>query len=57
MPKRADSVVAVTPNSGDADLPKIDLVQKEPRVWTPGPSLSNSFGFGGHNGTLVIGPA
>jgi 3-oxoacyl-[acyl-carrier-protein] synthase II len=43
--------------SFDAELPKIDVVQKEPRAWTPGPSLSNSFGFGGHNGTLVIGPA
>ncbi|MFP6654680.1 MAG: beta-ketoacyl-[acyl-carrier-protein] synthase family protein [Myxococcota bacterium] len=41
----------------DPELPKIDLVQKQPRAWTPGPSLSNSFGFGGHNGTLVIGPA
>ena len=41
----------------DPELPKIDLVQKEVRAWTPGPSLSNSFGFGGHNGTLVIGPA
>lgn len=41
----------------DPDLPKIDLVQKKARSWTPGPSLSNSFGFGGHNGTLVIGPA
>ncbi len=41
----------------DPELPKIDLVQKEARAWTPGPSLSNSFGFGGHNGTLVIGPA
>jgi 3-oxoacyl-[acyl-carrier-protein] synthase II len=41
----------------DPELPKIDLVQKEARTWTPGPSLSNSFGFGGHNGTLVIGPA
>jgi 3-oxoacyl-[acyl-carrier-protein] synthase II len=34
----------------------IDLVLGQPRPWTPGPSLSNSFGFGGHNGTLVIGP-
>jgi 3-oxoacyl-[acyl-carrier-protein] synthase II len=41
----------------DPELPKIDLVLKEARSWTPGPSLSNSFGFGGHNGTLVIGPA
>ena len=41
----------------DSEFPNIDLVQKEARAWTPGPSLSNSFGFGGHNGTLVIGPA
>ncbi len=41
----------------DPELPKIDVVQKDPRPWTPGPSLSNSFGFGGHNGTLVLGPA
>jgi 3-oxoacyl-[acyl-carrier-protein] synthase II len=40
----------------DPDLPSIDIVRKEPREWEPGPSLSNSFGFGGHNGTLVIGP-
>ncbi len=41
----------------DPELPAIDIVQGEPRDWTPGPSLSNSFGFGGHNGTIVIGPA
>ena len=41
----------------DPSLPAIDLVLGEPRAWTPGPSLSNSFGFGGHNGCLVIGPA
>jgi 3-oxoacyl-[acyl-carrier-protein] synthase II len=41
----------------DPALPQIDVVQKEPRPWSPGPSLSNSFGFGGHNGTLVITPS
>jgi 3-oxoacyl-[acyl-carrier-protein] synthase II len=35
----------------------IDLVLGEGRPWTPGPSMSNSFGFGGHNGTVIIGPA
>jgi 3-oxoacyl-[acyl-carrier-protein] synthase II len=41
----------------DPELPKIDVVMGEPREWKPGPSLSNSFGFGGHNGTLVITPS
>ena len=27
-----------------------------PAPWEPGPTLSNSFGFGGHNGTLVLAP-
>jgi 3-oxoacyl-[acyl-carrier-protein] synthase II len=34
----------------------IDLVMGEPRPWEPGPALSNSFGFGGHNGCLLLGP-
>ena len=41
----------------DPELPQIDLVTGEAREWTPGPTLSNSFGFGGHNGTLVLAPA
>ncbi len=41
----------------DPEMPELDLVVDEPRAWEPGPSLSNSFGFGGHNGTLVIAPA
>ena len=28
-----------------------------PRAWEPGPTISNCFGFGGHNGSLVLGPA
>jgi 3-oxoacyl-[acyl-carrier-protein] synthase II len=35
----------------------LDIVHGAPRPWEPGPTLSNSFGFGGHNGCLVIGPA
>ncbi|MCC6438112.1 MAG: beta-ketoacyl-ACP synthase II [Acidimicrobiales bacterium] len=40
----------------DPELAPIDLVLGEPRAWEPGISLSNSFGFGGHNGSLVIAP-
>lgn len=41
----------------DPELPQIDLVLGEPREWEPGPVLSNSFGFGGHNGCLIVAPA
>jgi 3-oxoacyl-[acyl-carrier-protein] synthase II len=34
----------------------LDVVHGEPRPWEPGPILSNSFGFGGHNGCLVFTP-
>jgi 3-oxoacyl-[acyl-carrier-protein] synthase II len=36
---------------------QIDLVHGAPRAWTPGPTISNNFGFGGHNGSVIIGPA
>ncbi|GAU71180.1 3-oxoacyl-[acyl-carrier-protein] synthase II [Streptomyces sp. NBRC 110611] len=45
-------LVAPDPGLG----PGLDLVRGAPRRWTPGPVLSNSFGFGGHNGSLILGP-
>ena len=35
----------------------IDVVMGEARDWEPGPTLSNNFGFGGHNGSIIIAPA
>ena len=35
----------------------IDLVADTARPWEPAPCLSNNFGFGGHNGSIIIGPA
>ena len=25
--------------------------------WEPGPTISNNFGFGGHNGSIILAPA
>jgi 3-oxoacyl-[acyl-carrier-protein] synthase II len=36
---------------------QIDLVTGGPRDWEPGPTLSNNFGFGGHNGSIILAPA
>lgn len=36
---------------------EIDVVMGSPRDWEPGPTLSNNFGFGGHNGSIIIAPA
>ncbi|MDA3038350.1 MAG: beta-ketoacyl-ACP synthase II [Actinomycetota bacterium] len=42
----------------DPELPSIDIVTDVAgRSWEPGPAMSNSFGFGGHNGSIVISPA
>jgi len=35
----------------------IDVVTGDPREWEPGPTISNNFGFGGHNGSVIIAPA
>ena len=40
----------------DPDAAPIRIVAPDPCEWEPGPSLSNSFGFGGHNACLVISP-
>ena len=36
---------------------QLDVVHGEPRSVAPNPALSNSFGFGGHNVTLILAPA
>lgn len=41
----------------DPALPPVDFVLGEARDWEPAPTMSNSFGFGGHNGSLIIAPA
>jgi 3-oxoacyl-[acyl-carrier-protein] synthase II len=49
----------VPPTIGTTEIDpemSIDVVIGEGRPWEPGPTLSNSFGFGGHNGTLVLTP-
>ena len=38
-----------------SDDMKVDIVMSEPRQWEPGPTISNNFGFGGHNGSVIIG--
>jgi len=50
----------IPPTAGTTALDEgfeIDLVMGTARRWTPGPTMSNSLGFGGHNGTIIIGPA
>ncbi len=49
----------IPPTAGTQTLDpalEIDLVMGQPRPWTPGPAISNNFGFGGHNGSIIIAP-
>jgi 3-oxoacyl-[acyl-carrier-protein] synthase II len=49
----------IPPTAGTTEVdPAIaaDIVLGEARPWEPGPTISNSFGFGGHNGTVIITP-
>lgn len=51
---------AIPPTAGTVTVDpeaSIDLVLGKARPWTPAPSISNNFGFGGHNGSVIIGPA
>ncbi len=50
----------IPPTAGTTELDpelSVDLVMGAPREWTPGPAISNNFGFGGHNGSVIIAPA
>jgi 3-oxoacyl-[acyl-carrier-protein] synthase II len=40
----------------DPQMMNVDVVTGAPRPWQPGPTLSNNFGFGGHNGSIIIAP-
>jgi len=48
------------PTAGTTELDEgfeIDVVMGVARPWSPGPTMSNSLGFGGHNGTIILAPA
>ena len=52
-----EGVVPPTANVEElGDGIELDVVRGEPRPIGPAPVLSNSFGFGGHNATLVLTP-
>jgi 3-oxoacyl-[acyl-carrier-protein] synthase II len=40
----------------DPQMLNVDIVTGAPRPWQPGPTISNNFGFGGHNGSSILAP-
>lgn len=49
----------IPPTAGTTELDPaldIDLVTGAARPWEPGPTISNNFGFGGHNGSVIFAP-
>ena len=40
----------------DPQMSNVDIVTGAPRPWQPGPTISNNFGFGGHNGSIILAP-
>ncbi|MGA0269002.1 MAG: beta-ketoacyl-[acyl-carrier-protein] synthase family protein [Ilumatobacteraceae bacterium] len=50
------SLIPPTANTTNVDSEMtVDVVTGSPRPWEPGPTMSNNFGFGGHNGSIIIG--
>jgi 3-oxoacyl-[acyl-carrier-protein] synthase II len=49
-------VIPPTANTKVVDV-GIDVVTGDGREWEPGPTISNNFGFGGHNGSVIFAPA
>ena len=51
---------SIPPTAGTVELDDdmdIDVVIGAARPWIPAPAMSNNFGFGGHNGSIIVGPA
>ena len=40
----------------DPEMKDVDIVIGSARPWDPGPTISNNFGFGGHNGSIILAP-
>jgi 3-oxoacyl-[acyl-carrier-protein] synthase II len=40
----------------DPEMNDVDIVIGSARPWEPGPTISNNFGFGGHNGSIILAP-
>ncbi len=51
--KRGELPANIGLTTQDPEIPLHDIV-REVRAWDPGPTLSNSFGFGGHNTVVAI---
>ena len=49
-----EGVIPHTLNCDDPELPELDIVRGEPRRSDVRVALSNSFGFGGHNISLIV---
>jgi 3-oxoacyl-[acyl-carrier-protein] synthase II len=49
----------IPPTAGTTEVQpefELDVVTGTARPWTPAPTISNNFGFGGHNGSIILAP-